>query len=196
MMATLALNLAPGPDMLYVVVRSLSQGVKAGIVSALGIAAGCFVHIVLVTFGLAAILNAVPVLFYIVKYCGAAYLIYLGIQTLINKNALASPQILPESLSKIFRDGFITNALNPKVALFFMAFLPQFADAQNFSASVALLGVIFNVSGTLVNIAVAVTAGSMGGFIREKLEASPFFKWLVGGTFILLGFRMALQKRN
>jgi threonine/homoserine/homoserine lactone efflux protein len=129
MSATLALNLAPGPDMLYVSTRSLAQGRRAGIVSALGIAAGSVVHTIAIASGLAALLAAVPVAYEVVRFVGAAYLIWLGVQALRAKTSpLDGRQLAPATEWAIFRQGMITNVLNPKVALFFLAFLPQFAD--------------------------------------------------------------------
>ncbi len=127
--ATLALNLAPGPDMLYVSTRSLVQGRRAGIISALGIAAGSVVHTLLIASGLAALRHAVPIAYDIVRYAGAAYLIWLGMQALRwSSGVAASMSLRPASEWAIFRQGMITNLLNPKVALFFLAFLPQFTD--------------------------------------------------------------------
>src|SRR5438270_13912183 len=116
--AALLLNLAPGPDMLYVIGRSVGQGRKAGIVSSLGVLVGCWVHILAAAFGIAALLRSSPVAFNAVRYAGAAYLVYLGIRMLVQKSTLAAQQLKAESLNSIFRQGVITNVLNPKVAIF------------------------------------------------------------------------------
>src|SRR5882672_4923530 len=116
--ATLALNLTPGPDMLYISARSIAQGRRAGVLSTLGVAAGCFVHTLLVAFGLAGILARVPVAYDVVRYAGAAYLIYLGIRMLIVRPAAGPLAPAIESGGRIFRQGVVTNVLNPKVALF------------------------------------------------------------------------------
>ncbi len=130
MLATITLNITPGPDMLYVIARSVGQGRAAGIASALGIAAGCFVHILAVTFGLASLMMAIPTAYEIVKYAGAAYLIYLGVRILtVRQSKTAETPIKETTLQKIFLQGVITNVLNPKVALFFLAFLPQFRES-------------------------------------------------------------------
>src|SRR6516162_9988170 len=129
LIAALALNLAPGPDMLYVLGRSLGQGRKAGIVSALGIFVGCLVHIAAAALGLAALLRASAAAYNMIRYAGAAYLIYLGVRMLVSKdaqNALAGSTPAPASLGRIFTQGIISDVLNPKVAMFFVAFLPQF----------------------------------------------------------------------
>jgi len=125
LVAALALNLAPGPDMLYVIGRSLGQGKRAGIVSALGIFAGCLVHIIAAAVGIAAVLRSSPMAFSVVRYAGAAYLVYLGVRMIAAKASALSADALPkpEALSKIFCQGVITNVLNPKVAMFFLAFL-------------------------------------------------------------------------
>jgi threonine/homoserine/homoserine lactone efflux protein len=199
LIATITLNATPGPDMLYVIARSVGQGRAAGIASALGIAAGCFVHILAVTFGLASLLKAVPEAYEIVKYAGAAYLIYLGVRILISrqsKDAEESP-IKKASLRTIFLQGAITNVLNPKVALFFLAFLPQFVgSAGSFAAQIIFLGILFNVSGTLVNVIVALAASYTGVRFKTRIGNSSVFRWLTGGVFIGLGVRLALLERK
>ena len=150
MTATLALNLAPGPDMLYVSTRSLTQGRRAGVISALGIAAGSVVHTVLIASGLAALLRALPLAYEIVRFAGAAYLIWLGVQALRSKSGPVSGKPLDRASEwTIFRQGAVTNILNPKVALFFLAFLPQFVDPQRGSVAlqIVVLGCLFNCLG-------------------------------------------------
>ena len=170
LVAALALNIAPGPDMLYVIGRSVGQGRKAGIVSSLGVFVGCWVHILAAAFGIAALLRSSPLAFNAVRYAGAAYLIYLGIKMLAQKTDLSSQQLKAERLGVIFRQGAITNMLNPKVAIFFLAFLPQFVDARrgNVVLQILLLGLIFNVGGTLVNLAVAYAGGTLGELLRRS----------------------------
>src|SRR5262245_35646575 len=127
MTATLALNLTPGPDMLYVIARSVGQGQKAGVVSALGIGAGCLAHTFAAALGLSALLMSSAVAYDVVKYAGAVYLIYLGVRALMSKSRFErQSELKPARLSDIFYQGVVTNVLNPKVALFFLAFLPQF----------------------------------------------------------------------
>ena len=198
MIATVTLNLTPGPDMLYVIARSIGQGRAAGIASALGITAGCFVHLFAVSFGLASLMRAVPTAYEIVKFTGAAYLIYLGVRTLTSrrqKNKAAS--IREARLRTIFTQGVITNALNPKVALFFLAFLPQFVrDDSKVVAQIIFLGVLFNTSGTIVNIIVALVASYAGVQFKNRIGNSSLFRWLTGGIFIGLGVRLALLQRR
>lgn len=200
MAAGLALNLTPGPDMLYVIARSVGQGRAAGIASAFGIAAGCCVHILAVTFGLAGLMAAVPAVYEIVKYAGAVYLVYLGIRTLLSKghtDAGAGP-VAEAGPRKIFLQGVITNVLNPKVALFFLAFLPQFVDGTrgNVSAQLIFLGMVFNISGTIVNVIVALAAGHTGDRFKARIHNSSIFRRLTGGIFIGLGLRLALLERK
>jgi threonine/homoserine/homoserine lactone efflux protein len=199
MTATLALNLAPGPDMLYVSTRSLTQGRRAGVISALGIAAGSVVHTVAIASGLAALLRALPLAYEIVRFAGAAYLIWLGIQALRNKSGLAAGKPpAPASDWAIFRQGAITNVLNPKVALFFLAFLPQFVHPERGSVALQLvvLGCLFNCSGTLVNVAVAYLTSSAGRWLSARGRAERIFRWLTASVFIGLGLRLALSDRR
>ena len=199
MTATLALNFAPGPDMLYVSTRSLTQGRRAGVISALGIAAGAGVHTVAIASGLAALLRALPLAYEIVRFAGAAYLIWLGVQALRGKAGPASGKPLDrDSDWAMFRQGAITNILNPKVVLFFLAFLPQFVDPARGSVAlqIVVLGCLFNVSGTSVNIAVAYLAASAGRWLGAKGPAEKIFRWLTASVFIGLGLRLALGDRR
>jgi threonine/homoserine/homoserine lactone efflux protein len=199
MIATVTLNLTPGPDMLYVIARSVAQGRPAGIASALGIAAGCIVHTLAVAFGLSRLLTAVPAAYEIVKYAGALYLLYLGLRTMLRPgDSLSAADLGPEGLWPIFRQGVATNVLNPKVALFFLAFLPQFADVRRGSvaAQIVFLGVLFNVSGTIVNLAVALLASRAGLWLHGRLGARSLFRWITGPVFVGLGLRLAFLERR
>jgi threonine/homoserine/homoserine lactone efflux protein len=197
LIAALALNLAPGPDMLYVIGRSVGQGRKAGIVSSLGVFVGCWIHILAAAFGIAALLRSSPMAFNAVRYAGAAYLIYLGIRMLAQKTDLSSQSLKAESLTSIFRQGAITNVLNPKVAIFFLAFLPQFIDARRGSVAwqIVLLGLIFNVGGTLVNLAVAYAGGTLGELLRRNQSIARLQRRFTGLIFIGLGLRLAWQRK-
>jgi threonine/homoserine/homoserine lactone efflux protein len=199
MTATLALNLAPGPDMLYVSTRSLTQGRRAGVISALGIGAGTVVHTVAIASGLAALLHALPLAYEIVRFAGAAYLIWLGVQALRGKSGAASGTPLDRASEwATFRQGAITNLLNPKVALFFLAFLPQFVDPAGGSVAlqIVVLGCLFNTSGTIVNIAVAYLAASAGRWLGTRGHVERIFRWLTASVFIGLGLRLALGDRK
>ena len=192
--ATLALNLTPGPDMLYISAQSIAHGRRAGVLSALGVAAGCLVHTALVAFGLAGILAKVPAAYDVVRYAGAAYLIYLGIRLLLEKPAGTTQPLPLVPGSKIFLQGLITNVLNPKVALFFLAFLPQFADPARgpLWSQFLLLGVLFNVSGTMVNLAVALITSSVRRFGSGRARTAFWLRKLSAGVFVGLGARLAL----
>ena len=193
--AGLALNLTPGPDMLYVAARGAGEGRSAGIVSALGIGVGTLVHIALVAAGLAAVLAAVPVAYLAIRLGGAGYLIYLGVRALLSKPTVETGTLTPASLGAIFRQGVITNVLNPKVALFFLAFLPQFVDASrgNPVLQVVGLGLLFDTTGTLVNLAVAIGSSRAAARLRAP---SVWLQRVTGGIFVALGVRLALASRS
>lgn len=197
LVAALLLNLAPGPDMMYVLGRSMGQGRRAGIVSALGIFVGCFFHICAAALGLAALLRSSPLLFHIVRLAGAGYLIYLGISLLLQaKRALEGVAAPQDDLRRIFLQGVVTNILNPKVAIFFVAFLPQFVDPRgSIVLQILLLGMIFDVGGTLVNLAVAVAAGGLGDRLSRSQRIIAWQRRLTGTLFIGLGLRLGLSRR-
>lgn len=191
-MAGLALNLTPGPDMLYVAARSASEGRAAGVVSALGIGAGTLVHIAVVATGLAALLRAVPLAFLVVRLGGAAYLIWLGTRALMSRAPAHDMPPEPAPLGATFRQGVITNVLNPKVALFFLAFLPQFTDAARGSVAlqVVALGLLFDTTGTIVNLAVAAGSSGAAARLRGRSRAGMVLQKATGGLFIALGLRL------
>jgi threonine/homoserine/homoserine lactone efflux protein len=196
--AGLALNLTPGPDMLYVAARSASEGRAAGVASAFGIAAGTLVHIALVAGGLAALLTAVPVAYTAVRFAGAAYLVYLGVRAWLRPSGLAERTFAPASRWVVFRQGVVTNVLNPKVALFFLAFLPQFVDPARGSAAlqVLALGLLFDTSGTIVNLAVALGASGAAARLRRSTRAARTLERVTGAIFVALGVRLALAGRR
>lgn len=198
--ASLMLNITPGNDMLYVATRSTSQGIKAGVVSAFGIAGGCIVHLMAAVIGLSAIIANSALAFDIIKYTGAAYLVYLGLKSILSKqNKFAiTKKVETKSLSQLFWQGVLTNVLNPKVALFFLAFLPQFIHPENGNVSlqILLLGLWFNFSGTVVNCIVALLFGKLGNWLADK---QAFIKWqnkITGLLLIGLGIKVALSSRK
>lgn len=198
--ASLMLNITPGNDMLYVATRSTSQGIKAGFFSALGIAGGCIVHLLAAVAGLSAIIASSAIAFDIIKFAGAAYLIYLGVKAFISRQNKFSitENVETKSLPGLFWQGVLTNVLNPKVALFFLAFLPQFVHPEKGSAAmqIFLLGLWFNFSGTIVNIIVAMLFGKLGNWFADK---QSFIKWqnkLTGLILVGLGIKVALSSRN
>ena len=194
----LLLNLTPGPDTLYIVARSTTQGFRAGAVAALGIGAGTLVHISAAAVGLSALLAASAAAFTVVKVLGALYLLYLGISLLSSQRRNAPErEIMPAARPRVvFLQGFLTNVLNPKVALFFLALLPQFVDANAPSKVIALLflGLIFDCNGTLWNLFVAWSAARARKILRGKVAA-----WLqqsLGALFILLAARLAVSRNG
>lgn len=199
MLAGIALNVTPGPDMLYVIARSASEGRKAGIVSALGIATGTLVHIGLVAGGLAGLLRSVPIAFDIVKYAGAAYLVYLGVRAILSRDTPTEAiELPPARLGALYRQGVLTNVLNPKVALFFLALLPQFVDPARgpVALQVIFLGMLFNTTGTIVNCIVAIAASRIGAWTRTRVAAARRLHRITGGVFIALGVRLAFVERR
>jgi len=194
--SALLLNITPGQDTLYIVGRSASQGFRAGAFAALGIGAGCFVHITAAAFGLSAILAASASAFAVLKILGAAYLIYVGVSLLRSRGAgSGAAPLAPTALRPVFAQGFWTNVLNPKVALFFLAFLPQFVEAGAAGSPLPFLflGLVFNVNGTLWNLFVAWSAAQAGRALHSR--AALWFNRGVGALFVTLGARLALSEK-
>jgi threonine/homoserine/homoserine lactone efflux protein len=197
LLATVTLNLTPGPDMLYVIARSLGQSRKAGVVSALGIGAGTLVHMLAVALGLAIWLRSVPMAYDMVRYVGAAYLLYLGIRIFLSKDTHSEDiHLRRESYGRVFAQGVATNVLNPKVAIFFLAFLPQFVDPARGPIfwQVIFLGLVFDTSGTLVNTVVALISGSVGNRLRGNPRLARLQRWFTGTVFIGLAARIATDR--
>jgi threonine/homoserine/homoserine lactone efflux protein len=199
MSAALALNLTPGPDMLYVAARSSSEGRAAGIVSALGIGTGTLFHISALALGLTTLLASVPAALQVIRIAGGVYLIYLGARALASRSRPTEPMaVRPASLGAVFRQGVITNVLNPKVALFFLAFLPQFIDANRGDPAVQIvaLGLLFDVQGTLVNIAVAWFASAATSWARAPGKGAEWLRRMTALVFIALGLRLMIPARS
>lgn len=193
------LNITPGADTLYIVSRSAGSGAKMGAVAALGIGTGCFVHMFAAALGLSAILAASATAFLVVKLVGAVYLVYLGVSMFRSgvPHAAPAPSSSAAPLARIFAQGVLTNVLNPKVALFFLAFLPQFIDSGTPDKVTAFLflGLVFNVNGTLWNLLVARVAATAGRRIRLTGRGGRWLQRAVGGAFIALGVKLALSER-
>lgn len=197
MLATLALLVVPGPAVLYIVARSINQGRVAGLVSVLGIQVGVLFHIFAAAFGLSVILVTSALAFSIVKYLGAIYLIYLGVRTLMHKESpLENNQPAPQSLSRVFRQGIIVNVLNPKTALFFFAFLPQFINPAAGSATgqILFLGVVFVGLAMFSDSAYALLAGTLGNRLRQNKTFWRRQKYVSGSIYIGLGLMTAFAK--
>jgi len=194
-LSALLLNITPGPDTLYIVGRSSTQGLKAGVTAALGISAGIMAHVTAAALGLAAIFAASATAFAALKLAGAAYLVYVGVSLLRTRVVEARA---PEgaALRTVFVQGFWTNVLNPKVALFFLAFLPQFVDLDAPGKVIPLLflRLLFNVNGTLWNLFVAWSSARVGRAVLAHGPAATWFNRSVGALFIYLGVRLALAR--
>ena len=192
------LNLTPGQDTLYILGRSIAQGRRAGVLSVLGIVTGSFVHTVAAAFGLSAILATSASAFAIVKWTGAAYLTYLGVRMILQRSDTAERPIHfdQESPWAIYRAGFLTNLLNPKVALFFMAFLPQFVAPSTDSRIVAFLflGALFMTTGTLWCLVLAWFGSAMSGRLRTNPSFAVRLRRATGALFVGLGVRLAVSK--
>jgi threonine/homoserine/homoserine lactone efflux protein len=198
--ASLLLNLTPGNDMIYVASRSISQGIKAGMISALGVFMGCFVHIIAAVFGLSIIIAKSAFLFELIKFLGAGYLIYLGIKALITKSDFNKDitTLAPVHKWKLLKQGIITNALNPKVALFFLSFLPQFIQIGSplYKLQLLSLGLWFDLQGTLVLIIVAYLMGKTSNFIKNNQKFWRVQEKITGMILIGLGIKVALSSKK
>jgi len=195
----LLLNIAPGPDTAYIVGRSVQIGWRGGASAALGISTGCLVHVFAAAAGLSALLMASTAVFTLVKWVGAAYLCFLGIMMLLSRPPAAAAGRMTAmhdavSLRQVFWQGALTNVLNPKVALFFIAFLPQFvaAEAPHKGLAFLLLGLIFIFNATLWCLGVAAFAARAAGRVRQSGRAMAWVNRGLGGLFVFLGARIAL----
>lgn len=204
--AGLLLNLTPGPDVLYIVTNALRCGARAGMVAALGITAGCFVHIFAAAVGVSALMAASSTAFTVLKWVGAAYLVYVGLRLLLSRapsaihlgaaHAGSTGATATIDLKTIFYRGFWTNAINPKVALFFLAFLPQFiAPAQEHkSLAFLLLGLLFNFNGLWVNIGWALTAAWLARRVGAVQRGMHWLDRIAGAMFVGFGLKLALSE--
>jgi len=202
--AGLLLNLTPGPDVLYIVTRALRSGSRAGIVAGLGITAGCFVHITAAAVGVSALMAASTTLFAVLKWMGAAYLLWVGVRMLLSRPSKNEPAPAtagtdpagPASMKSVFLGGFWTNVLNPKVALFFLAFVPQFIapEAANKPLVFFLLGALFNFNGIFVNLAWAMLAGWTARRVGAVQRGMHWLERGAGALFVGFGIKLALSE--
>jgi threonine/homoserine/homoserine lactone efflux protein len=196
--ASLALTIVPGPAVLYIVARSVEGGRPAGLVSVLGIGVGGLVHVVFAAIGLSAILASSAMAFSVVKWLGVAYLIYLGIGRFLARDEESrAVTVEKEPLSRVFSQGVVVNVLNPKTALFFLAFLPQFVDPSRgaVTAQIALLGITFVVLALCTDGLYALLTGSAADWLRRRNESPRFRRlqrYVSGGVFIALGAATAV----
>jgi threonine/homoserine/homoserine lactone efflux protein len=202
--AGVLLNLTPGPDVLYIVSHALRSGARAGMVAALGITAGCFVHIIAAAVGVSALMAASSTAFTVLKWVGAAYLVYVGLRLLLSRGesamqleaagAVLAGSRNPIGYQSIFLRGFWTNALNPKVALFFLAFVPQFIAPAitNKPLAFLLLGLLFNFNGLWVNLGWALAAAWLARRVGAVQKSLRSLDRIAGAMFVGFGFKLAL----
>ena len=197
--AAAALAVVPGPAVAYIVTQSIDQGRSAGLVSALGVATGGLVHVAAATVGLSALIASSAQLFTAVKLVGAAYLIAVGIRRIIaRKEDEARPRSLRAPLRRMYRQGVVVNVLNPKTALFFLAFLPQFVDADRGAVwiQVATLGTLFVLVAVLSDMTYALVSDAVAGKIRRTGRAARLRRYVTGGIFVALGVTAAAARRG
>ncbi len=197
--AVIMLSLTPGADTMYILSRSIAQGKKAGVLSVLGIVTGTIFHIAFATLGLSIVLAKSAVAFETVKYLGAAYLIYLGLKAILNRQsgALQLKKHKKTNYRKIYFSGILTNILNPKVALFFLAFLPQFINPnyENTTVSFLALGLTFMTIGTSWCFLLVLFSAKLSNSIRKNTKIKTWLDKITGGVFIGLGIQLALSKK-
>jgi threonine/homoserine/homoserine lactone efflux protein len=199
LLAATALAIVPGPAVAYIVTQSIDQGRRAGLVSALGVASGGLVHVAAATVGLSALIASSATAFTIVKLVGAAYLIVVGIRRILaGDSEETEPRALRAPLRHIYRQGVVVNVLNPKTALFFLAFLPQFVDPQRGAVwpQVAVLGVSFVSVAVLSDMTYALVSDAIAGRIRRTGTGAKMRRWLTGGVFVALGVTAAVARRS
>jgi threonine/homoserine/homoserine lactone efflux protein len=194
-LASLVLVAIPGPNVIYIATRSLSHGRRVGVASTFGVETGALVHIAAATLGLSALIRSSPLAFDVVKYLGAAYLIGLGIRSLVRARPLALTAAEGAGdVRRAYAEGVLVNVLNPKVALFFVAFLPQFVDSSRGSAAaqIFVLGLVFLLIAFVLDLGWALAAGSVGGWLRARPGFARRQRFLTGGVYVALGAVAAL----
>jgi len=199
MAAALALNVTPGPSIAYVMSRSFGQGRTAGLVSAIGLGTGSLLHALGATLGLSALVAYSPMAFAVIKYLGAAYLVYLGVGLLRQRTVRLANAVPPRlALSRVYWQGVLTEILNPKIALFFLSFLPQFVDPARGSVAGQTLffGLLFHVTGVPINMLVAVAGGAIAASFSRHPVLERMRNWLSGTVLIGLGVRLALSQKE
>lgn len=195
--ASVALTLAPGPDNIFVMTQGIAHGRKPAIVTALGMCSGVSVHTLAAALGISALFHSSLTAFNVVKYAGAAYLLYLAYKTLKERSTFRLTAADERPAALLFRRGFIMNVLNPKVAMFFLAFLPQFVNpsAGPVPLQMLLLGLVFMAQSIVIFSLIGYFSGSIGNYVLSKPGVAKYFDWLTAGLFTSLGLRLALAQR-
>lgn len=195
LVAALSLNLTPGNDMMFVIGQSLKGGLRTGIAASLGIATGSLVHLALVALGAAVVLAQHPSLFQAIRYAGAAYLVWMAFDTLRSGGAAFRASAASRSAFEAWRDGTVVNILNPKIIVFFFAFLPPFVRPELGSPLLQLViyGLAFNISGTLVNFGVSAMAGKAVNVISSNVKITKAFTYFSAVVFLVLAARMVFD---
>jgi threonine/homoserine/homoserine lactone efflux protein len=199
LVASFLLWITPGPDTMFILARSIASGPRAGVLSVLGISTGILVHTCFAAFGLSALLATSALAFGLVKFAGALYLIYLGVQALRQKvHGMALPEVAANSPWRVYRQGMMTNVLNPKVAIFFLAFLPQFVDARPAPGPLPflVLGGLFVCGGTLWCLGVALCAAKATRAVRNNPRALSWLARLSGWIYIGLGLNLLRARQR
>lgn len=198
--AAIVITLCPGPSMLYVMSRSIAQGRTAGCFSALGLSTGLFLHTLAASMGLSFIFLYSPLIYLIVKYLGALYLLYLGLQMLLSRNYILDPENggTKTAKSRIYGQGIVTEILNPKTALFYLSFLPQFVDPSRGHPGLQMFvfGCILLLTALSMDLFIAVTGGTMSGWFRRNPAIKKGQQWLAGTVLIGLGIRLAISRQQ
>jgi threonine/homoserine/homoserine lactone efflux protein len=199
--AAILLLLVPGPAVLYIVARSVEQGRIAGLASVCGITTGTLVHVLAASLGLSALLASSALAFAVVKYAGAGYLIYIGVRRILRRTEetpAAQLELPRRSLGRLYRDGFVVNLLNPKTALFFLAFLPQFVDSSRGAVGfqIAFLGLLFTLMGMTSDGLYALVAGTAGRWVKRNGHYLRWERYVTGGVFIGLGVTAAFAGKG
>ena len=195
------LNVTPGNDTIFILSRSMAQGKKAGFMSVLGISTRSLIHTTMAAFGLSIIIAKSILVFNIIKYAGAAYLIYIGYKMLTDKRQLTTGEYFSDKtidLKKIYRDGVLTNVLNPKVAMFFIAFLPQFIDvnSKNTVLPFIILGVVFTITGTIWCLILANYSSMIFSKLKKNRKMSNYINKACGAVLVGLGIKIAMTNKN
>ncbi len=197
--AAAILVFTPGPNTLYIIARSMQQGRRAGIVSSLGVELGTLIHVAAAAFGISALLLSSALAFGVVKYAGAAYLIYLGVKTLLTRDKnVAAERVEEGSLTRTFSQAVLVNVLNPKSAIFFFAFLPQFINPERGAAATQILclGAVVVVLGFTSGSVYSLLAGGIGDLLRGNLKFLRGQRYFAGSVYIGLGLTTALTGTN